>query len=86
MEFDDFTIKSMSTFIYSRLVSSGLIDYTEDGDVEEVEDVVRDALEASGFLLNEPYELSGPDDYSDDAEALASAGWGTDEDYGYHGD
>lgn len=24
----------------------------------------------------------GPDDYSDDADALASAGWGTDEDYG----
>jgi len=26
------------------------------------------------------------DDYSDDGEALASAGWGTDEDYGYYGD
>lgn len=26
-----------------------------------------------------------PHDYSDDAEALASAGWGTDEDYGYFG-
>ena len=26
-----------------------------------------------------------PDDYSDDAEALASAGFGTDEDYGYYG-
>jgi len=25
-------------------------------------------------------------DLSDDAEALASAGWGTDEDYGYYGD
>lgn len=25
------------------------------------------------------------DDYSDDAEALASIGWGTDEDYGYFG-
>ena len=24
-------------------------------------------------------------DYYDDAEALASAGWGTDEDYGYYG-
>jgi len=30
--------------------------------------------------LHEHY--SGPDDYSDDAEALASAGFGTDEDYG----
>lgn len=26
------------------------------------------------------------DDYSDDAEALASAGFGTDEDYGYYGE
>ena len=25
-------------------------------------------------------------DMSDDADALASAGWGTDEDYGYYGD
>lgn len=25
-------------------------------------------------------------DYSDDAEALASAGFGTDEDYGYYGE
>ena len=31
----------------------------------------------------EPYS---PNDYSDDAEALASAGWGTDEDYGYYGE
>ena len=27
-----------------------------------------------------------PDDMHDDAEALASAGWGTDEDYGYYGE
>lgn len=26
-----------------------------------------------------------PDDYSDDGDSLASAGWGTDEDYGYYG-
>jgi hypothetical protein len=26
----------------------------------------------------------GFDDFSDDADALASAGWGTDEDYGFH--
>ena len=30
-------------------------------------------------------DFHGLDDYSDDAEALASAGWGTDEDYGYFG-
>lgn len=28
-------------------------------------------------------EPVGPDDLSDDGEALASIGWGTDEDYGY---
>lgn len=28
----------------------------------------------------------GPDDMSDDGDALASAGRGTDEDYGYYGD
>ncbi len=31
-------------------------------------------------------EPRGPDDMSDDAEALASAGRGTDEDYGYYGE
>jgi len=30
--------------------------------------------------------LNTVDDYSDDGEALASAGFGTDEDYGYHMD
>lgn len=30
------------------------------------------------------YEPRGSYDGSDDAEALASAGWGTDEDYGCH--
>jgi hypothetical protein len=28
---------------------------------------------------------NGRDDFSDDADVLASAGWGTDEDYGYYG-
>lgn len=31
-------------------------------------------------------EPEGSHDLSDDAEALASAGFGTDEDYGYYGD
>ena len=31
-------------------------------------------------------EPEGSYDHSDDAEALASAGWGTDEDYGYYGE
>lgn len=32
------------------------------------------------------YEPCGPDNYMDDGEALASAGFGTDEDYGGYGD
>lgn len=37
---------------------------------------------------NDPEERSAgrmPDDFSDDGDALASAGFGTDEDYGYYG-
>ena len=37
----------------------------------------------NGEFDNEPVE---PDDSYADAEALASAGFGTDEDYGYYGD
>jgi hypothetical protein len=32
------------------------------------------------------YEVTGCDDLSDDAAVLASAGWGTDEDYGGYDD
>jgi hypothetical protein len=32
---------------------------------------------------DEPYEMS---DVEADADTLASAGWGTDEDYGYYGE
>lgn len=35
---------------------------------------------------SDDYEPTGPDDFSDDGDALASAGFGTDEDYGYYGD
>lgn len=37
----------------------------------------------SAEMPDEDYYI---DDYSDDAEALASAGWGTDEDYGHYGE
>ena len=36
----------------------------------------------SDYSYEEP---EGSYDLSDDADALASAGWGTDEDYGYYG-
>lgn len=34
---------------------------------------------------DDDYRARGSDDMSDDAEVLASAGMGTDEDYGYYG-
>lgn len=37
-------------------------------------------------FLTDDGEPAGSYDLSDDAEALASAGFGTDEDYGYYGD
>jgi len=49
--------------------------------MEDYEDFAYDELERDH---DEAYE---PDcDDSDDGEALASAGFGTDEDYGYYGD
>lgn len=33
------------------------------------------------YLQDDFEEFGGPDDLSDDADVLASAGWGTDEDY-----
>lgn len=42
-----------------------------------------DYVEIEEEDYNEPYY---GDNFLDDAEALASAGWGTDEDYGYFGE
>lgn len=39
-----------------------------------------------GAEMEQDGEPEGSHDLSDDAEALASAGFGTDEDYGYYGD
>ena len=56
---------------------------TEWAVVAELE-MVRDM-----FTVQDDYEGDGEPmgsfDLSDDAEALASAGWGTDEDYGFYG-
>ena len=43
-------------------------------------------MEAYRCDYPEDGEPQGSYDLSDDAEALASAGFGTDEDYGYYGD
>jgi len=49
--------------------------FPEGADPDESEDV-------PGSGEGEPV---GPDDLSDDGDALASVGWGTDEDYGDYG-
>ena len=43
-------------------------------------------IDADEWDSDDDGEPHGSHDLSDDAEALASAGWGTDEDYGYYGD
>lgn len=44
-------------------------------------ELVSEAIEEE--MQNDPEYYEGTYDYSDDGEALASAGFGTDEDYGY---
>jgi orotate phosphoribosyltransferase-like protein len=46
--------------------------------VEQVEACIED-LESADIDFDEP-------DFEDDGDALASAGFGTDEDYGYYGE
>ncbi len=46
--------------------------------VSTVEDILQDVMEQEAA---EYYP-----DHGDDGDALASAGWGTDEDYGYYGE
>jgi len=48
---------------------------------EEVKEIMT-AIENDLWSDPEANELNGPDDFSDDADALASAGHGSDEDYG----
>ena len=58
----------------------------ETDEAEEIDDRFfsdeEDGDDEGDDLDGEPV---GPDDLSDDGEALASVGWGTDEDYGYDG-
>ena len=67
------------------------------GDREAYEAIVNQMIELENTHLDAGGELPLPrhkdqedpdayDDYEDDAYAMASAGFGTDEDYGYYGD
>ena len=51
---------------------------------EELDAEMREWDELNGCAYDEEY--SEPDDSWMDGDALASAGWGTDEDYGYYGE
>ncbi len=47
---------------------------------------LTDVVEVISEFEEGNYDMDEPDDSTYDAEALASAGFGTDEDYGYYGD
>lgn len=60
------------------------LDYSKQGGDYELGE--RDEEDESDRAAREEYEDDRTTfDMSDDADALASAGWGTDEDYGYYG-
>ena len=59
----------------------------EQGIEGEEHDAIMQRLESDFFPDDSAFDMiNGPDDFSDDAEALASAGHGSDEDYGGAGD
>lgn len=82
MTFDEDTIDRMARTIFSGLLEAEMIASPEDEDLEIVRSYVVQALEDAGVMHGEVYAPIGPDDYYDDGQALASAGFGTDEDYG----
>jgi hypothetical protein len=47
---------------------------------------LTDVIQVIADFESGDYDMDEPDDSTADAEALASAGFGTDEDYGYYGD
>jgi hypothetical protein len=53
------------------------------GLVEVIQDEIIDAETEAASRFDEPYEMT---DVEADADTLASAGWGVNEDYGYYGD
>lgn len=82
-----FVAKRMATILahmaeaecYGDFGPGNFVVQNADGDCIATYDVLGEPNSEENFY---PYNCI---DYSDDAEALASAGWGTDEDYGYCG-
>lgn len=60
--------------------------YTDTPQIEELPEFWTDESIQQYLEEQEDQEDSyiGFDDFSDDADAFASAGWGTDEDYGFN--
>ena len=74
--------------------TDALMDMVEDGIVDKDflilsfckwlgEAGVREFCRENEYIMHDP---AHPDQDGDHASALVSAGWGTDEDYGYYGD
>ena len=53
---------------------------------EEVEQLAFQAMQKAGVDLEFDDDFEENDNWDMDGDALASAGFGTDEDYGYYGD
>lgn len=77
-----------------RVYTNMLLELVEDGMLDKdtvimaclkymSEDDVKDMMEANEFVVDEDFDESMDGDFD---TAMASAGFGTDEDYGYSGD
>ena len=77
-----------------RIYTNMLLELIEDGMLDKdtvimaclkymSEDDVKDMMEANEFIVDEDFDDSMDGDFD---TAMASAGFGTDEDYGYSGD
>jgi hypothetical protein len=85
MAFREYTIKLLEA-IQEGLIDRDTVITAALQHMSEAE--VRDMCESEGWFdaeEDEDADPAGPDDLSDDAEVLASAGMGTDEDYGCFG-
>ena len=81
-------IENLATHMTDNMSYDDLMQYFYEGTIDFLSDLsdeeLLDQAEWSGYIDDDEVDNT-PDDYSDDVEWLASAGMGTDEDYGYYG-
>ena len=77
-------IKKLQEDLESVGLKPTIIDENTDFNSPEFQELGKKFMEAKHQEEEEEYEPEEPD-HEDDAGALASAGFGTDEDYGYYG-